>query len=64
MSPKCVKRERDEGTKVKKAVAIGENIITGWKKGVISKKNTLKESNWWVGSQRCSTSFKIVTLDF
>ena len=29
MSPKCVKRERDEGTKVKKVVAIGENIITG-----------------------------------
>lgn len=29
MSPKCVKRERDEGTKVKKDVAIGENIITG-----------------------------------
>ena len=30
MSPKCVKRERDEVAELKKVVVIGKNVIADW----------------------------------
>ena len=65
MSPKCVKSESDEETRVKKVVVNGENMYNGCEIGAIIKNNIKKnKSGEEVKRSRCLTSYKIAAPNF
>ncbi len=45
MSPKCVKRERDEGIIVREVVDNGDSVISFLQRGVVSKKRIINKSD-------------------